>query len=552
MQMTVTTAKIHINVTWFELREWLLLAALLTAAVGIRFLFLNGVFGSDDLVYLSRAVQISEGDWASANYSGSLRYGFNIPAGLLIHWFGINLNAAILWPLLCSIAEIAAVYLLALSLWGRRAALYAALILLAMPLHVAVATRIHADSVVSFFLTLSFVLFYFAEKYRSFALYFFTGIAMGLVFWSKEGAVVTLLAFFIYPLIWRKFEPRWALVIGGGLVMLCAHFALMAFVAGDPLHAFKVVMHHLNQSHVQGANVLDDKAWYFEDDAWYYFKYLLIDIKHVWLSGLIVTAALCAIFLRRRPLATAERGVYYVAFWLLSLLVVLSFMPVSLAPLKLVMKQPNYLTLLLAPMALIAGFQLARLARGPRLVLLIVTLAGGLLLAGLEQQAWRVFTSNSKAGVAFAVANPGVQIIGSINNQNMAGVYSILNQDPALGRQFHLIGEMPHRAQKKEDHRAPAVAAFAILDGETMDWGNNAVTVRQPPACWEKVRRLSPLGFGPGRQMTDMLANVSAWLPASMQERLQSRIETLSEPRAAILYRVELPDFWCEWGPDGA
>ena len=136
-----------------------MLIALLVLATLLRFAFFNGPYGSDDLIYLGRSVQIAQGDWESANYNGALRYGFNIPAGFFIYLFGINIVSANLWPLTCSIAEIAAVYFLAFHLWGRRPALYAALILAFIPLHVASATRIHADPVVAFFLSSSFVFF---------------------------------------------------------------------------------------------------------------------------------------------------------------------------------------------------------------------------------------------------------------------------------------------------------------------------------------------------------------------------------------------------------
>jgi 4-amino-4-deoxy-L-arabinose transferase-like glycosyltransferase len=544
MSTSLAASILHPRQTSAQLgtRDWAVLIALLALATVLRLAFFNGAFGSDDLIYLGRSVQIAQGNWASANYNGALRYGFNIPAGFFIYLFGINIIAANLWPLLCSIAEIAAVYVLAFHLWGRRPALCGALILAFMPLHVASATRIHADPVVAFFLTLSFVLFHFSEHERSRLLYFFAGIAMGLVFWAKELAVVTLFAFVFYPALWHRIDARWTYVVGGGLVMLLAHFALMTFVAGDPLHAIKTVTRQVSSSFIEGGDVA-------EDGIWYYFRYLFLDIKHVWLTGFIATASVLFTFhkrLRSRPVAP---GTGYVIFWLLALIGILSFMPVSLQPLKFVMKQSNYLTLFLAPVALLSGFFIANIKKKPAIALLIATLGGGFLLAALEQQAYHVFTSNSKAALDFSKRNPGVSVIGSTNNANISVMFSILNRDQVHADPFLYISNMHRHADAmKPRPAAAAIPAFAIIDQETMNWGKNEVALMQAPPCWEALERLVPTGFGLGLSVATMLDRFIDLSPDTMRLRLKTSIDKISTPGPATVYRVNMADFWCERG----
>ena len=526
-------------------KDWAVFIALLALATLLRIAFFNGPLGSDDLVYLGRSVQIAQGDWASATYNGALRYGFNIPAGFFIYLFGINIIAANLWPLICSVAEVAAVYFLAFRLWGRRAALYGGLILAFMPLHVASATRIHADPVVAFFLTLSFFSFYFAEHYRSRWLYFLAGIAMGLVFWAKELAVVTLLAFVFYPLLWRKIETRWAYVIGGGLVMLLSHFALMNFIAGDPLHAIKVVTRQVSHSFIQGGDAA-------EDGIWYYFNYLFLDIKHIWLAGFIATAAILFTFYRRLRSRPINRGTAYVIFWLLALIGILSFLPVSLEPLKFVMKQSNYLTLFLAPIALLSGYLIANIKKRSSLALLVTTLGGGFFLAALEQQAYHVFTSNSKAAVDFATRNPGIPIIGTSNNGNISAFYSTLKRPRSNADHFLYINEMPHHPPRHKPSSTAAIhPAFAILDRQTMKWGKNDIAFAKPPACWKIIEQLVPTGFGLGKSLTQMLSMPVSMSPELIRKLLQPRLEQLFQPSPAAVYQVNMNDFWCEQGPPG-
>ncbi len=513
------------------------LFGILAVAVILRLLFFNGPFGSDDLVYLTRAVQIAQGDWSSANYNGALRYGFNIPAGVFVYLFGVNLAAANLWPLLCSLAEIAAVYLFASKLWGPRAAFYAAIILAFIPIHVAVATRIHTDPIVSCFLTLSFILFYLAEERRTPGLYLLAGLAMGMVFWVKELAVVTLFAFALYPLFWRRLDMRWGYVVAGGLIMLFAHFALMHFIAGDPFHAFKVITRQVS------GDIID--KGYGEDAIGYYFKYLFFDIKHTWLLGILAAVGLFRLPFSRLKHGSLPSGLAYIAFWLLALLSILSFTPISFEPLRFVMKQSNYLTLFLAPMALLAGYQLARTPRWLALSLLLLIASGGFLLAALEQQAYQVFTSNSKAAVTFARAHPGVPIVGSTNNSNIASVYALLDGNPNLARQFRYLNEFPRGRVNANIPTIPKIG-YAVIDQETIDWGVSAMNLASPPNCWQIVEELKPAGLGVSHRVLEAGITLLTALPQALSERLVTPLNSLTRPKPAHVYRVNLADFWCE------
>ncbi len=518
--------------------DWVMLSILLTGAALARLAFFNGPFGSDDLVYLQRAVEISQGVWSSANYIGALRYGFNIPAGFFIWLFGVNTLAANLWPLLCSLAEITVVYLFAARVWGRQAAVYSALILLSMPLHIAVATRIHADPIVCFFLTLSFALFFIAEQRRSSLLYFVTGMAMGLVFWAKEVVVITLLAFMLYPLLVRKLDSRWLYVVWGGLTMLLAHFILMTLIAGDPLHVFKVALGQIDRNFIQ--------AGQGEDQAGYYFWYLFVDIKHTWLAPFLATAVVLAVVLRRPALLTAASGVAYVAFWLVALLAVLSFVPISLDPVRLVMKQSNYLSLFLAPIALLAGYLLAQLRRKMALTLLTAVVTGGLLLGALEQQAYHVFTSNSKAAVEFARAHPQDWLVGSVNNANIAGVYAILDHEPGLEKRFNYLSKEPPAGGQQVASGGSPPTGYAVLDRETMNWGQKALPLASPPPCWRETTRLVPTGFGLGHRLVQSMLTVVEALPGALGRSLVGTLRQLSQPQPASVYRVDHDNLWCD------
>jgi len=506
----------------------LILTLILFLSLFIRLFFFNGEFGSDEVVYLSRSLDVTNGQWPSSNYNGALRYGYNIPSGLLIYLFGLNMFTANLWPLICSLVEISLVFLFAWQYINHKAALFSALLLAFMPLHVAVATRLHADPVVSMFLTLSFVAFYKAERESSKGLYFMTGIFLGCVFWVKELASVAFFAFLLYPIFIRKIKTQWLYLVSGGLVMLLAHFALMEFIAGDPLHAIKTVSGQMSRGFIG--------AIQGEDDPWYYFHYLFLDIKHTWLTPFLALPALL-LFRKTTPLGGDGDALKYAIFWLISLLVVLSFFPVSVTPLRFAMKQSNYLTLFLAPLALIAGAALSALPRRTAYLLTALTLSGGFLLAALEQQDYRVFTANSRGLLVFSENHPNQDIYGSVNNGRIACFHQIINNKDCNNSNIHEFSEIPADTSDISDGKV-----FTVIDRETLDWGIHDKKIVDVPPCWHEIETVTPASIGNSHFILDSILKVSQFLPANLADKFRE----MQNPKPAKIYTANLANIWCD------
>src|SRR5271169_17157 len=144
-------------------RFWIYLGIIVVLAAVLRLVFIRDMFASDDLTYFSRGLEIAIGIWSSSDYIGAIRYGVNIPIGASIALFGPSLFAGFLVPLLCSLCEVGVVAIIVRPAWGERAALYAAILLCFMPLHIELATIIHADPILAFAMTLTFALFWLGE-----------------------------------------------------------------------------------------------------------------------------------------------------------------------------------------------------------------------------------------------------------------------------------------------------------------------------------------------------------------------------------------------------
>lgn len=537
MSAHATAAPAHPSAS--RVTSWLGLAALLLFALGLRLAMWNGPFGSDDLTYLARSGAVAAGDWSSADYNGALRYGFNLPAGMLMVLFGYSAFAANLWPLLCSLIEVALVWLFVRHEGGARAAGLAGVLLATAPLHVAVATRIHADAVVSMFLTLAFVLLWFGLRQGRRGLLFAAGLAMGGVFWSKELAAVTWIA--MLPILvlfrgrWRDLPP----ILAGVVLALLAHGLLMMAIAGDPLHLVRTVLAQLQRGFIGGGTG--------EDSPGYYLRYLLLDIRHTALLGPL---ALLGLLLTLRSRLAAPRkpidGASFAALWLLGLLLVLSVLPVSLSPLRFTMKQSNYITLFLAPLAVLAGIALARAPTRWMGIGVLAATSSGLLLAALQQADYRAFVGNSKALALWIDEQaPAVRLVGSTNNAALGSRWQLppvggAKRRPILA--WRDLAQDPAPTAVSTPAAVGDIAWHVAIDPQTLGWHAGPEALSAPLACWERVDSVEPVDLAWSNHAAAALADGVRWLAGSgAAARLATQLEQLGRPRPAEVYQAPGP-----------
>ena len=90
----------------FSVTDWLALLLVVVLACAVRIVFFTGLFGSDDVVYVDRALAILHGEWSTTSkYVGSLRYGINLPMAGFMAVFGPGEFTANLWALTCSLGR---------------------------------------------------------------------------------------------------------------------------------------------------------------------------------------------------------------------------------------------------------------------------------------------------------------------------------------------------------------------------------------------------------------------------------------------------------------
>ena len=285
-----------------------------------------------------------------------------------------------------------------------------------------------------------------------------------------------------------------------------------------------------------------------EDAASYFLRFLFFDIRHVSLMAFI--AAFAVWRLRQRPpaLKPSRQVVYFTALWWVSLLLVLSLFPVSLSPLRLAMKQSNYITLFMAPMAILAGMGLATLPRLWAAVVGGLSLALGLLLSLLQQADWYAFTANSRAVAAFTLAHPRSLVVGSANNGGMGKLWAESTHPGAPRAKLISFRELQATPDSADLQRGDFDARYTVLDRQTMSWFAGPRPITQPLPCWSNPVRIEPVGLAAGNHVAAALSRSAGWAAdAGLKPAGAARdaLARLARPQPADIYQVTGPDVLC-------
>ena len=517
--------------------DWIGLVVVLGIATALRLVFFTGFFGSDEVTYVETAVNIVAGDWHASNYIGATRYGMNLPVALFIYLFGLSEASANLWPFLCSVGEVALVFVIARWLWSTRAAVVSALLIALLPLHVHFAGRMMADPALAFFLTLSAALVLRAASSKYWLTFLAAGLAWGGVFWVKEAVGLLYAPVFVLLSVYlNRINSRQLWLFLGMGFAVAANCALMFFVADNPLHVFAVMKRAVVK--IAGITTLSESPWF-------YLRYLLLDIRHTFLLGLLAMAGGILYAKRLFQDKETDHNTQFVVMWVLLLVGMFSFAVVSFSPVKFVMKQTNYMLIFVGPMALLAGWFLAELPRRIFVPLVALTVTGSLVLAALEQQSIAVFTANSKATYSFVRDQPNTFLVGTTNNERAINFYSLMENRLELRDRMMSFGEMANlnlaNSPVATANRLAGKDVFALVDLQTIDWGNNLGGIRQlsdVPKCWTSMGTLAPAPLGSGSWVVTGLVALGNAFPASLQRRYLSALQPVAVPAPAHLFKV--------------
>lgn len=511
------------------------LTSLVVFAALLRWAAYSGCFGSDEVTYTGAAFALLSGDWSVSSYVGANRYGVNLPVAAFGWLFGRTELAAAAYSMLCSVAEVALVAWFGAQMFGARTGLLAGVVLATLPMHVHFAGRLLADSPLALAVTASFVFFWLGEVRKQPWSFLIAGLAAGWSFWIKPATIFYLGVFLVYPLLFRRFDLRWAWMVVG--------FAAMIVANGVFFHAltdrFWFVFQNMAERKASGYMEAEIAAGRVIDAPGFYLTYLFGKVYHTWLLGLLAAAAVGHWLYRRRRREPVDAGMPFVIWWGGGLLIILSALVVSVSPLMLVPKQVNYMLMFAAPLALLAGRALASTDGSRHVTLVTIAVVPAIALSFLLQASVTVFTANSKATIRYALDRPDVTIYANTNGYRVASFHRLLESTVSVPD----IRLMERWNKPDSDGKAPGAERFAVVDTETLLWGTGEPFVRlqDRPKCWIARGTLEPVVEGVGPKLAGLLASVASVLPGG--DSIAERLKRLSKPMPALVF--EIPETGC-------
>src|SRR5262249_14302398 len=190
-------------------------------------------------------------------------------------------------------------------------------------------------------------------------------------------------------------------------------------ITGDILHVFKVSRTAVVSNYIQKDITITS--------AWFYFKYMFFDGRHTWIMPYLALAGMLTWSKRLLQKRFGDIHTTYAVISCVGLVFLFSLAVISLNPFKMIAKQTNYILIFIAPLCLLSGYFLDKL-RGPVLVVVLsIFTLGAFFLSALEQQAIRIFTSNSKAAFIFAQQHKELPVYGMTNTERVAYFMSLIN-----------------------------------------------------------------------------------------------------------------------------
>jgi 4-amino-4-deoxy-L-arabinose transferase-like glycosyltransferase len=390
-----------------EARPHLLaLLAILSAAIVLRLIFLQGLVQSDPYCYAELANDLADGKYLN-DYNGALvfplRIAFYGPVALFIKIFGLSEGSLVAFPFLISIAGCVLAYVLARHLFGPTAGLLAAGLLAVLPSDIMMASTLFPDPVAAFWANLGIALLILdpdKDASRRSVLYAaFAGICFGISWLNKETVVYAGPFVLIYLLQRKSPVLQLACIAVIAFLFLSSEAVFYRATTGDWLFHFHTVPKNYEQNAV----------WFFDQSSPYFGwepgGYMRAVVRRLFITGpkAELTAfsklSIFALIAAAWGMLNRDRRFAMLGLWLVTQMLFFNFGSSSLTsyrPLPLEFFERYLYPLLLPSVLLCSGFLtlLYRQSETPKLVTqrriwATVVAAGILVTVGLSLERLR-------------------------------------------------------------------------------------------------------------------------------------------------------------------
>jgi len=185
--------------------EWFVLSMILLFALLLRLYFFVGASIEDDLGFTGNAYDYYRGLWTAGNDQSMRRLTY-IPIGILYSICGgMGAFSTHAYHILCGLVTIASAFLISRMLFGFQAAIFSAIFLTVIPIHIIYSTRIMPSLPETAWGGISILLLCVIERRNqkgiscfSNLIYLFIGILIGMAYLCRETGIIFMGVPFIY------------------------------------------------------------------------------------------------------------------------------------------------------------------------------------------------------------------------------------------------------------------------------------------------------------------------------------------------------------------
>jgi len=237
-----------------------ILLLLLLLCLGIRLINFVGIGINDDIAYMQNARCLASAGCSPIS-SGFNQLGFRLgmvfPLALLYKLFGYNELGFSLYPLLSSLVTCALIYLTALKLWGRSAAVFASLLWIFYPLQIVFDTQLVPSNQHATFVIAALFLYFCAttvknstadssfdssSKWKEPVLLILSGVSLGIAWWINEIFVTFIFAIIPFLFIIRPKIKNLAWILIGFLLIILIELLIVKISSGSWFARFTCIL----------------------------------------------------------------------------------------------------------------------------------------------------------------------------------------------------------------------------------------------------------------------------------------------------------------------
>ncbi|MBF0142621.1 MAG: glycosyltransferase family 39 protein [Magnetococcales bacterium] len=353
--------------------HWLL-AGLLGIHLGLYFWAGPLFYGSDDLAYTLIADSIANGTYQPNPHLHYNRFGATIVPALIFRMFGVNLYTTSLWPLVCSLLLVAAVFLVGSRIFGRLAGFLAALLLATNPLHLTYSLHLMTDGPLSLFSFTSAAALYFGRETRNprhqLSLAILFAFLFTFAFISKCSALWAgpfLVGLLLFDLVHRQNGRLWFTISITGTILAIVYFGTYYIYTGNFFYRFTGVNELLDPKNHLSIRQLQD--YYVNKPLSAYITRLTYEPVRMFLASpaviLPMLLALPALVRPFKAIAPLPDSVRFWAFFSWSVILSLWFGSYSTRYYSPFGLYDYYLLPITPVLCLLAGVTLASLVESP-------------------------------------------------------------------------------------------------------------------------------------------------------------------------------------------